>query len=124
MQRLAMVMVALVVAMGASPAFASDPSELEQLVPGIALEEDELQQFYGRGTVSSSTNGSLEAISSGGIDLRLLMRVKTRSGRSVMVPRTPSGRNAARNAFGIQLPDLGATEFEREFTFFRSIDIP
>ena len=125
MQRLAMLMVALVVALGASPAFASDPSELERLVPGIALEQDELKQFYGRGTVSSSIEGSLDAESSrGGVDLRLLMRIKKQAGRSFATPRTPSGRNATRSVIGFQLPELGLLEFEREFESFRSISGP
>ena len=124
MQRLAMVMVALMVALGTSPALASDPSELEQLIPGTELDQEELSQFYGRGTVSSSIEGSLDRETSGSVDLRLLMRVKKQAGRSFATPRTPSGRNATRSVIGFQLPELGEIEFERAFESFRSISGP
>lgn len=134
MRKVATMLVAVALALGLSPAFAADDhgdSEVGRLVPGTALEEEELAGFFGRGTVSTTTEGSMESAGSGEVDLRLLMRIRHAPRRSsvgvpqidVARPGTLSGRNAARSTFGGRLPDLGKLlELEKEFAFSFSLN--
>ena len=108
MRFLTVAMVVLMMVGGASTAFASDPAEVElgRLVPGVALEEDELGTFYGTGTTESSRGLEGESYSANS-DMRIRRRIERarRIGRS---PSTRSARDAARAAYGIKLPRVSS----------------
>jgi hypothetical protein len=114
---------ALMMTWGASAAFASDPaeSELQCLIPGVALEEDELGAVYGTGSVSTNTGAEISrSITSS--DMRIRNRIDRARRPDIDVPETTSARNAARKAFGGWLPRTSSTlEGEDIFFFSRTL---
>jgi hypothetical protein len=109
MRFLTIMVVAAMVVGGASSAFASDPaeSELGRLIPGVALEEDELGSFYGKGEVTS-TRGLEGSSFTANSDMRIRRRVD-RARRTARVPATSSARDAARKAYGMRLPRISSS---------------
>jgi hypothetical protein len=116
----ATMVVGLMVAVGASSALASDPaeSELERLIPGVALEEDELGAFYGTGSVSTNSGAEISrSITTS--DMRIRNRIDRARGPAIDFPETMSARNAARKAFGGWLPRVSSS-VDGEDIFFLS----